>query len=141
MTFDKTVQKTELWLKELMEKMGWSDKRLAYDGLRAVLHALRDRLPIEAVVKFGAQLPMLVRGFYYENWTPSSTPIKVHNQAEFLELVRSYLRISPMQEENVEDLVYNVFQLIRYHMGSSEAEKLQAILPKSIAQLFNSVKV
>ena len=34
MTFTKTVQKSESWLKDLMEKMDWEDKQMAYDGLR-----------------------------------------------------------------------------------------------------------
>ena len=41
----------------------------AYLALRTVLHALRDRLTLEEAVQLGAQLPMLVRGFYYEGWT------------------------------------------------------------------------
>ena len=39
--FDTTLQKTNSWLKELMEEMGW-DRHKAYQALRAVLHALRD---------------------------------------------------------------------------------------------------
>jgi uncharacterized protein (DUF2267 family) len=136
MLFDKTLQKTDEWLRELMEKMDWEDKQMAYDGLRAVLHALRDRLPVEAVVKFGAQLPMLVRGFYYENWVPATTPIKVHTELEFIELARSYLRRTKIKEENIKLLVQNVFQLIERHMSTSETEKLRAILPKPIASLF-----
>jgi uncharacterized protein (DUF2267 family) len=33
-----------------------------------MLHALRDRLPPEIAVHLSAQLPMLVRGIYYEGW-------------------------------------------------------------------------
>jgi len=41
--FDKTVQTTNAWLKEIMEFTG-PDRRRAYRVLAAVLHALRDRL-------------------------------------------------------------------------------------------------
>ena len=135
MHFDKTLQKTDEWLRELMVKMDWEDKQMAYDGLRAVLHALRDRMTVEAVAKFGAQLPMLIRGFYYENWVPSSTPVKIHSEDEFIELTKSYLRRTNVKEENIKALIQNVFKLIRYHMGESEAEKIKFILPKSIAHL------
>jgi uncharacterized protein (DUF2267 family) len=141
MLFDKTVQKSELWLKELMEKMDWEEKNMAYDGLRAVLHALRDRMTVEAVAKFGAQLPMLIRGFYYEGWVPSATPIKIHSEEDFINLTREYLRRTNVKDENIEELISSVFQIIRYHMGESEVDKLRAILPKPIAHLFVKVKL
>ena len=44
--FDKTVQTTNAWLKEIMEVMG-PDRHRAYRVLAAVLHALRDRLSVD----------------------------------------------------------------------------------------------
>jgi hypothetical protein len=42
--FDTTLHKTHTWLKEVMEELGTEDRHRAYMALRAVLHALRDRL-------------------------------------------------------------------------------------------------
>ena len=53
--FDKTVQTTNAWLKEIMEATGL-DRRRAYRALAAVLHALRDRLTVDEVAQLGAQL-------------------------------------------------------------------------------------
>ncbi len=64
--FDTTVEKTNLWLKEIMAEMGTNDRHRAYLALSAVLHALRDRLPMEEAIQLGAQLPMLIRGLFYE---------------------------------------------------------------------------
>ena len=69
--FDTTVQKTNVWLKDIMQELGWEDRHKAYMGLRTTLHALRDRLTPEEAAQFGAQLPMLIRGLYYEGWTPT----------------------------------------------------------------------
>ena len=72
--FDKTVQTTNAWLKEIMEATGL-DRRRAYRVLAAVLHALRDRLTVDEVAQLGAQLPILVRGLYYDQWHhPSGKP-------------------------------------------------------------------
>ena len=44
--FDETVQKANPWLNEISQILG-SDRRRAYQALRAVLHCLRDRLTID----------------------------------------------------------------------------------------------
>ena len=42
--FDRTLQATHVWLDEIMDELG-PDRQHALHVLRAVLHALRDRLP------------------------------------------------------------------------------------------------
>ena len=68
--FDTTLQKTNEWLDEIMDELALQDRHTAYVALRGTLHALRDRLPVQEAVHLGAQLPILVRGFYYEGWRP-----------------------------------------------------------------------
>jgi len=74
--FDSTMHQTNAWLKSLMGKIGTGDRHRAYVALRVTLHALRDRLPPEVAVHLAAQLPMLVRGFYYEDWRMAGTPTR-----------------------------------------------------------------
>ena len=70
--FDKTVQTTNIWLDEIMARMG-PDRHIAWHILGAVLRALRDRLPLDDAAHLGAQLPLLVRGLYYDQWhSPSA---------------------------------------------------------------------
>ena len=86
--FDSTVHQTNVWLKSIMDRLGTDDRHRAYLALRATLHALRDRLPPEVAVHLGAQLPMLVRGFYYEEWHIAGTPTRERHAAEFPEPIR-----------------------------------------------------
>src|SRR4249919_1863736 len=69
---DRSIEKTNVWLKELAEDLGTDDRKFAYRVLRAYLHAVRDRLMVDEA----AQLPELVRGIYYEGWVPSRTPTR-----------------------------------------------------------------
>jgi len=82
--FDKTEQKTMHWINSVAANMGSTDMQRSYAVLRAVLHATRDRLIPDEAVQFGAQLPMLVRGFYYEGWHPNNKPRKYRHKAQFL---------------------------------------------------------
>jgi uncharacterized protein (DUF2267 family) len=73
--FDETIQTTHIWLDELMkdEAIG-PDKNLAWHVLGAVLRAIRDRLPVDLAAHFGSQLPILVRGTYYDQFRPADLP-------------------------------------------------------------------
>ena len=86
--FGTTLEKTNRWVNEVSDLLHWGDHHKAYHGLRAVLHVLRDRLPVPEAAHLGAQLPMLVRGFYYDNWKPAATPIKIKTAQEFYDAVR-----------------------------------------------------
>src|SRR5262245_12368573 len=53
--FSNTIQKTDVWLNDLMSDLDWEDRpHKTYMALRTVLHALRDRLPVEEAVQLGA---------------------------------------------------------------------------------------
>ncbi|MGD9502865.1 MAG: DUF2267 domain-containing protein, partial [Methyloceanibacter sp.] len=84
-TFDKTVQESSLWLKDVMERLNTTDRHHAYSTLRAVLHALRDRIGAESAAHLAAQLPMLLRGLFYEGWDPPGKPTKVRHERAFIE--------------------------------------------------------
>jgi uncharacterized protein (DUF2267 family) len=56
---ERTVQKTQEWIARIAESMH-TEKRDAWKSLRSMLQTLRDRLPIDLAMHFGAQLRMLV---------------------------------------------------------------------------------
>jgi uncharacterized protein (DUF2267 family) len=68
---ERSVEKAHVWLDEVAGQLGTDDHRQAYRVLRAYLHALRDRPTVDEAAQLAAQLPALIRGIYYEGWTPS----------------------------------------------------------------------
>jgi len=132
--FETTIQKTNSLLKDIDEEMGWGDRRKqAYAGLRAVLHALRDRLPVTEAANLSAQLPMLVRGFYFEGWKPESVPKKMHRE-EFLGAVSR--EFSFAVEGGMEALVGGVMHALARHIDPRALDDVKEELPKDIAALF-----
>ncbi len=131
--FDSTLHKSHEWLNDLMTELGGDDRHAAYGALRAALHALRDRLTVEETVKLGAQLPMLIRGLYYEGWHPAGKPLKQHKR-EFLEGIRESLR--GRGDANPEIIARAVFAVVARHVSSGEAEDVKHILPKELRDLW-----
>jgi uncharacterized protein (DUF2267 family) len=133
--FESTVHSTNVWLHDLMDLMGWQDKHRAYHALRVVLHTLRDRLPVDQAAAFGAQLPMLVRGFYYEGWHPGGKPAKQRKKEEFLAHVAAEMGDNPF--ETPEQIARAVFQVIARHVSPGEVEHLNLTLPRELRELWS----
>ena len=132
--FDKTVQTTNAWLKEITEATGL-DRRRAYHVLTAVLHALRDRLTVDEVAQLGAQLPILVRGLYYDRWHhPAGKPDRLRHKEEFLATVAAELDdIGPIDPE---DATRAVFAVLERHIAPGEIEDVKAMLPTHLRELW-----
>ena len=133
--FDTTLQKTNEWLDEIMNELAIKDRHTAYVALRATLHALRDRLPLEEAVHLGAQLPMLVRGFYYEGWRPVREPIKMHRE-EFLLRVEEQLTGGLALQLDSEVVVCTVFQVLARKISKGEIGQVEQVLPKDLRDLW-----
>jgi uncharacterized protein (DUF2267 family) len=132
--FDTTLHKTHRWLNELMDILDWRDRHRAYLALRATLHALRDRLTVEETAELGAQLPMLIRGFYYEGWDPTDKPLRQRHIEQFLSRIEAYLRSS--DPVDVEQIARAVFSVLASQVSSGEIEDVQHVLPEEIRSLW-----
>ncbi|MCT7377008.1 DUF2267 domain-containing protein [Chelativorans salis] len=131
--FDKTVQTTNIWLNEIMAEHG-DDRQVAWHILGAVLKALRDRLPADLSAHLGAELPILVRGLYYDQYQPSQQPKVTRNLDEFLEHVQEGLKdIRPV---NSADATRTVFRVINHHIDLGQSAKVREALPKEIQALW-----
>ena len=132
--FDTTVHKTNSWLKALMQELHREDRRKAYLALRATLHALRDRLTVEEVAQLGAQLPMLIRGFYYEGWDPTGKPLRIRDKEEFLGLVAEEFRTDDTL--NPELIARAVFKVLANRITAGEIEDVKHVMPAAIRELW-----
>jgi uncharacterized protein (DUF2267 family) len=133
--FDTTVQNTIPWVNELCNNLGWDNKHKVFQGLRATLHALRDRLTIEEAAHLGAQLPILLAGFYYENWRPGATPVKDRTKEVFLQHIRDYFRTSD-PDIDAETVVRAVFKLLAERVTRGEIADVINMMPPALRELW-----
>jgi len=132
-SLDRTVQETNVWLRDVQEEISLETRQEAYNALRAVLHALRDRIPPEVAIKLGAQLPLLLRGIYYEGWHAAGTPTRERHVGDFVDHVWSELpKQFPIDPLNV---TRGVFEILWEHLDPGEFEKVMQHLPASIREL------
>ena len=131
--FSQTLAKTKEWLEDVQEELNLEDGHDAYVALRAVLHMVRDRLAVEEAAGLGAQLPMIIRGFYYEGWTPSGKPVKVRTQEEFLEGVAENLQRDKM---NPRHITQGVLKSLEKHVSNGEINDIKSNMPESLLGLW-----
>lgn len=132
--FDETVQLSNVWLNELMGELGWDNKQRTYRVLRATLHALRDRLTAHEAVQLGAQLPMLIRGIYYEDWHLKDAVPAERTKHEFFDHVYAELRGDPTLD--AERPVREVFKLLARKISPGEIDDVKKMLPPEVRALW-----
>jgi uncharacterized protein (DUF2267 family) len=132
--FDSTVHQTNVWLKAIMGRLGTEDRHRAYLALRMTLQALRDRLQPEMAVHLGAQLPMLVRGVYYEDWHMAGTPTRERHKEEFLAHIAAAFRRDP--QVDAEQVARAVFAVLVEHIDPGQVSKVIAALPHELRELW-----
>jgi uncharacterized protein (DUF2267 family) len=134
--FATTKQKADVWLNELAGDLGLESRDKALLALRGGLHALRDRLALDEAVQLGAQLPMLIRGLYYEGWSPRHTPVKVRTREEFLRLVeRPFGNFDATLDP--EEVARAVFDLLARSVSTGEIDDVRGSLPDAIEALWS----
>jgi uncharacterized protein (DUF2267 family) len=131
--FDQTLQKTNIWLKDIMGQVG-PDRQRAYHAMRAVLHTLRDRLTVEEAAHLSAQLPLLIRGIYFEGWHPAHKPTRERAQEDFLEQVEA--RLQGPEPINPETATRVVLDVLDRHVDPAVADHVKHMLPKAIRELW-----
>lgn len=132
-----SMQKTNEWLRDVAMQLGEDSKQHAYSALRATLHALRDRLTVEQSAHFAAQLPLVLRGTFFEGWRPSQTGQRIRSMEDFLEAVRGHLGdTSPIFHEGCEEAVRSSLRVIAQHIDTGTVQKLQDSLPRDLRELW-----
>lgn len=134
--FDKTIQTTNIWLNEIVRQIG-PDERVAWKVLSVVLHKLRDRLPPELAAHLASQLPLLVRGVYYDQYEPSRLPTSADLDS-FVDDVQDWL--ADTRPVDAKEAIAAVFAVLSHHIPHGQIENVQNALPKDIRGVWLSAE-
>lgn len=133
--FDKTLQTTNIWLDDIMDRIG-PDRQVAWKALGVVLRALRDRVPVELAAHLGAQLPILIRGAYYDQFTPEAQPMKDCDTPEQFR-ARVEERLGERADLDPDTAIAAVFAALDRHLSEGMVAKLRGALPRGICMAWD----
>ena len=131
---DQADQTMHEWINELSARLDWSSKRSALRLLRVTLQHLRDHLLPDEMAHLSAQLPLLVRGMFFEGWVPKRAPIKERTSAAFISAIET--RMGQTEEYRGSNDIRCVFDLLNARLSRGEIEDVRASLSAEIRGLW-----
>jgi uncharacterized protein (DUF2267 family) len=132
--FEATIQKTDAWMEDVMEELGPDDPQKAYHSLRAVLHALRDRLMPGEVTDLASEMPMLIRGLFYEGWKATEPSGSLDTQEQFFEVVTEDLQVPA--DVGAEESTRAIFRVLEKRISCGEIGDVKGMLPEALQPLW-----
>jgi uncharacterized protein (DUF2267 family) len=131
---ERAVDGANVWIHDLETSWGIDDRDRAVAALRAVLHVLRDRLPIEETAHLSAQLPVLIRGLFFEGWQPSHQPARLHREEVLVRIARE---AGLLWEDEAQEACRAVAQVLWNHTTEGVMSHVLAVLPVDLVDLFS----
>jgi uncharacterized protein (DUF2267 family) len=133
-----SIDKFHVWIRDLQAGLDVRSAAQAVAVLRSVMRLLRDSLPIAEVADVGAQLPLILRGYWYEDWAPTRRRAHFRQRGSFVrkleETLPRQLRVGP------ETAAAAVFDLLARHITLGEAKDVADVLPRDVRELWPAVR-
>ena len=131
---DQTWQKTHEWVNELRGRLDWSSYRDALRLLRVTLHQIRDRVHVNEAAQLSAQLPILIRGMFFEGWQPHLVPLPERRASDLIQSIEHHVG-DVMEYRGQQDIV-TVFKLLNARISAGEVNDIRANLPEDTRALW-----
>jgi uncharacterized protein (DUF2267 family) len=133
-TVNHAPQVVAEWVNLLCEDLDWADQGRAYLLLRQTLHAVRDYLTVDEAADLSAQLPVLIRGVYFDGWVPAKTPAHPRSREDFLARIAAPFSDPPL--EDAARAASAVFDLLRRKISAGEFDQVARAMRKPLRDLW-----
>jgi uncharacterized protein (DUF2267 family) len=131
--FDKTLHTTNQWLDEISAEIG-PDRHLAWHVLGAVLRCIRDEMLVDQSAHLAAQLPLLIRGAYFDQYRPASQPVSARSRDQFIARIQQELAGSRPIDPILAAAA--VMRTLNRHITEGQIKKARDALPKGVRALW-----
>lgn len=121
------TSKSQIWIREIQQQMDFINADTSYRLLKAVLHALRDQMSLAEMAYFAGQLPLLLRGTFYEGWNPYMVNLSSFTKEDFLQSVRNHLELTGKPQFELETGVLVALNVIKKHLHGAVKEQYVSI--------------
>ena len=130
---ERSVHKTNEWVKAMAAELGIDDREDAWRLLRADLQVLRDELTVDEAAQLSAQLPMVLRGAFWEGFDPGHQPAKLRRREDFLARYAERANLNDLSE--AERAAGAATRVMSNRITEGELNDVFAQLPSEVRQV------
>lgn len=131
---DRTWHKTHEWVNELKGRLDWSSDKDALRLLRATLHQVRDRVHVNETAQLSAQLPIMIRGMFFEGWQPHLVPLPGRHAGDFITAIEHH--VGDIMEFRGQQDIVTVLRLLNARISRGQISDIRGNLPEDIRALW-----
>jgi|tagenome__1003787_1003787.scaffolds.fasta_scaffold19255128_1 uncharacterized protein (DUF2267 family) len=129
---ERSVHKTNRWMSELAEELRTDDREATWRALRAYLQVLRDQLTTSEAAQLGAQLPLVVRGAFYEGFDPDRQPQRLRDREAFLARLAELGQLDGRGQ--AAHVATSATAVLSRHVSGGEVQDVLAQLPAELRE-------
>ena len=135
----KYVEEVNSFLQQLTQELNTpGDTNHAGRVTIAVLHTLRERIPVEESIHLISQLPMILKGIYVDGWDISRELSQADTLDEFLDEIREHAPFKDGKDfgnnQQARENVRAVLQVMRNYVSDGEMQQVKNAFPRQLAE-------
>lgn len=141
LNLEKHFHEANEYINELSQQLGHpGEEQRVMMIWRAVMHSIRDRIPMAESLHLISQLPLILKGLYVDQWTYDRTPPKTYETVE--EMTRSVeaLQARYGEEEfdwnlSTEEIISITINSLRKYASDGQLDHIKSQMPGEVKEL------
>jgi uncharacterized protein (DUF2267 family) len=143
--FNRYATQGNYFLNHLSSELNLAEnKPRALRILRAVLHAIRNRISVEESTHFLSQLPMALKSIYVDSWDIGNKSSRARTRHDFMDEVYQLAGGKEgafKRKEDVERYVRAVLDTLSEYISKGEMADVAATLPPQLRPYFEQYRM
>lgn len=141
LSFEKFAKEAHEYINQLATDLGHPEEKERVMMIwRAVMHTIRDRIHLGESFQLMDPLPMILKGYYVQNWKYSEKPPMDYDTIE--EMKNEVKKLQDMYGEedfpwskSTEDIIAITIHSLHRYLSDSQLQHLKGQMPKNIKEL------